>query len=110
VLEDNVLAVVESTTFEEEEEGEQSALFVPILKDVGGVDAQGKITSRQFSLAPTNAFLYPACVIPDIGGAPNRYFFVHSRTSWSEMFVEWLKRPHREDDISDEDNMSDVEE
>jgi len=102
-LEDGVFAVVESTTYEAGDEADQSDLFVPILKDVGGFDTQGKISSRRFDLAPTHAFLYPACVIPDIGGAPNRYFYVHPRTYWSNMFEQWLKRPHTEDDLSDEE-------
>ena len=45
-LEDGVFAVVESTTYEGGDEADQSDLFVPILKDVGGFDTQGNISSR----------------------------------------------------------------
>ena len=44
-----------------------------------------------------------ACVVPDIGGPLNRCFFVQPRPRWSKMFVEWVKAPHNEDDMSEEE-------
>ena len=103
-LGDGVYAVIESSTFEEQDEDvRMSDLFVPILKEVGDMDADGIVTSRRFYLAPTDAFLYPACVVPDIGGPANRYFYVHPRTYWPNLYMKWLDRPHKDDAISDEE-------
>ena len=54
-------------------------------------------------MAPTDAFLYPACVVPDIGGPANRYFYIHPRTYWPNLYMKWLDHPHKDDAISDEE-------
>ena len=51
---------------------------------------------RQFYLADTEAFVEPCTVVPDIGGAPNRYFYVKSQTKWVDEFVAWLEAPHKD--------------
>ena len=67
------------------------------------------VKRRKFYLADTDAFVEPCCVIPDIGGPPNRYFMVHSRTKWPKMFSQWVDRPHSEDPISDEESEDEIE-
>ena len=29
-------------------------------------------------------------MVPDIGGPPNRYYYVEARSRWGEVFIEWL--------------------
>lgn len=96
-----VFAVVESSNFEVADETKRaSELFVPLLKEVGRLDDE--ILQRSFYLADTSAIVEPCCVIPDIGGPPNRYFMVHSRTKWPGMFRKWLHNFH--EDMSDEED------
>ena len=106
-LENSVYAIVEGSTYENnEEEAKRSDLFVPLLKDVDGVvgdDVQGRL----FYLADTRAFTKPCCVIPDIGGPPNRYFLCRPRTEWPSLFTKWLDDPHNIDYISDEESSDD---
>ena len=101
-VKDGVYAVVESTELETDEtELKRSDLFVPWLKLVGGLDEDGNVASRQFYLANTEAFLWPCACIPDIGGPPNRYFMVKSRTEWPKEFIKFLESPHELDDFDD---------
>ncbi len=97
-LEDGVCAVVETTTYNEDEaEVGMSDLFTPLLLDVEGVDGEGFVTGRQFYLANTEAIASPCCVIPDIGGKSNAYFQVEPRRKWSDLFITWLDSSHKED-------------
>jgi hypothetical protein len=80
-----------------EEDGWSSDLFIPLLLDTGGKDADG-VEVRKFYLASVDAFKAPLAVVPDIGGPPNRYFQVPSRSKWSNEFVDWLQAPHRDDE------------
>ena len=45
-------------------------------------------------------------MVPDIGGHPNAYFQVKNRSKWSKEFVDWLRSPHKIDEmiISDDDD------
>ena len=60
----------------------------------------GKIT-RKFFLADTEAFVEPVAVVPDIGGDPNRYLVVKSRSKWVKEFIAWLEAPHNLDKMDD---------
>ena len=100
--------MVEASSYENnEEEIKKSDLFVPLLKGVDGM-VDGVVQGRLFYLADTSAFVKPCCVIPDIGGPPNRYFLIKPRTEWAGLFIKWLERPHAEDDISDEEDEEEV--
>ena len=102
-LEAGTYAVVETSKYEEmDEEKRNSELFVPILLDVLAIRSNKEV-DRQFWLANVEAIHDVACVVPDIGGPLNRYFFVQPRPRWSKMFVEWVKAPHNKDDMSDEE-------
>ena len=102
-LRKGVYAVVEASQYENNEaEIKRSDLFVPLLKDVDGMDGND-VKGRLFFLADTQAFEKPCCVIPDIGGPPNRYFLVKPRTEWAGLFTKWLDDPHNIDNISDEE-------
>jgi hypothetical protein len=74
----------------------KSDLVTPILKDVQQ-DPQGNVTNRTFYLADADAFLDPACVVPDLGGPTNRYFVVRPRNQWSSKFVKWIQDEHSKD-------------
>ena len=67
---------------------------MPIMKDAH-IDDDGQVIRKEFSLANTDAFVAPACVVPDIGGPPNRYYYVEARSRWDEVFVEWLASKKR---------------
>ena len=50
-------------------------------------------------------------MIPDIGGAYNRYFEIKPRAKWVESFVSWLRAPHELNDLlaDEESEASDKE-
>ena len=91
-LVDGVFAVVESSSFTEED-FVSSELMVSIQKEIQ-LDEDGNVQSRRFFLADTEAFQDPCCVIPDIGGPPNQYFVVKPRNQWAGEFVKWINEPH----------------
>lgn len=110
-LRNSVYAVVEVASYDRDtEERQQANLFLPLLLDVAGIDADGEVSGRQFYLADTDAFAGPCCVIPNIGGRPNSYFLVRSRTEWAEEFVVWLEKPHNVDEMEFSDEDSEEEE
>ena len=71
-------AALRAADEDDDEERRQSELFVPILKDVDTTQ-KNRVKKRMFYLANVEAITDVACVAPDIGGPPNRYFFVHPR-------------------------------
>ena len=101
-LRDGVYAVVESAEYAAVET--TSELFIPLDVEVGDLRPNGS-RSRSFYLANTEAFVGPCCVIPDIGNNENRYLQVVPRGEWSDLFIQWLLRPHKEnnEDYSDEE-------
>ena len=101
-LEASTYAVVETSQYEEiDEEKRNPELFLPLRLDI--VALNGGEVERQFWLANVEAFQDVACVVPDIGGPPNRCFFLQPRNDWAEIFVKWLKAPHNQDVMSDEE-------
>ena len=104
-LKDGTYAVVE-TAVREEEDGSSSELMSCIRKEVE-FDEQGTAANRSFYLADTEAFLDPACVIPDIGGPPNQCFVVRPRNQWADLFVNWVEEAHKHDDIEDDNVQED---
>ena len=104
-LADGTYAVVESSTYsDDEEEKKMSDIFIPIIKDVGHIDEDGSVTERVFYLADVEAIEGPLCVVPDVGGAPNHYFQVKPRSQWPKDFVAWLEDTHDKDDMEGLDN------
>ena len=107
-LKNATYAVVESVELEEdEEELGKSDLFVPLIKEVAGVDDLGNVLGRKFYLAETEAIVRPCAVIPDIGGDRNRYFLVKGREEWHKEFIAWVERPHHDDDMNEEEEEND---
>ena len=78
--------------------------MMPFLKEVE-IGADGKVKSRTFYLADTEAFVGPCCAVPDIGGPTNRYFVVKPRNEWADGFLKWVKDEHNIDkmDVFPED-------
>ena len=108
-LQDGVYAVVEVANYEHEAEapdqqGYLSDLFIPLRLELESEDLDGELT-RRFYLANTDAFKEPVAVVPDIGGPPNRYFLVKSRSKWCKEFCAWLQAPHTDDvvEVSDDE-------
>ena len=107
-FENGVFAVVETATYVDLDslaDDLQSDLFMPLMKDVEGVNEKGEVMGRQFYLADVSSIVGPCIVVPDMGGPPNAYFQVKNRNGWAKEFVDWLKQPHRDDEmiLSDED-------
>lgn len=138
IVERGVYAVVESSTYDDmlrietkrpkkmgkrkrnhdpEEEFEydpfKSDLFRPIVKYTAQ-NADG-IREPVYSLVNVEAIMSTCTVIPDIG-SPNifRYLLMTPRKEWSDLFIKWIKQPHkydkeqmREDDEEDIGNEAD---
>lgn len=81
-------------------QGFKSDLLTPYLKTVGKI-VDKQVTERKFFLADTEAIVSPCSMIPDIGGPPNRYFYVKPRREWAKEFVLWVEAPHSLDEMSD---------
>jgi hypothetical protein len=97
VLDPGVYAIVEWATYDEEDPVDICDTFVPItkmMKEENGLEPS-------FFLANVEAFTDPVAVIPDIGGAPNQYFQVQSRSEWRNKFINWLDSPHNLDEMDD---------
>jgi hypothetical protein len=96
---DGVYAVVECSQIETcEQEIGRSSILLPIRKTVD-LDSAGNVSNRHYFLADTDAFVKPCSVVADIGGPPNRYFVVKSRTMWANDFQRWLRDPHAIDEM-----------
>ena len=112
-LTDGVFAVAETAKEEEITADWKSELITPILKEVQ-LDADKSVEKRNFYLADTEAIMDPACVIPDLGGATNRYFVVMPRNQWAKEFVKWVIEEHNKDEMEDlaivEEEMGEEEE
>lgn len=108
-LKKGTYAVVEEAKIDNSELG-RSDLFIPFLKTVKGIDNNGKVTGRTFFLADTEAIVKPCAMVPDIGGPPNRYFYVKARPEWAKEFIVWVNRPHKEDEMSAEEEEESGEE
>jgi len=107
-LKDGVYAVVESSTYDDDI-GLASDLFTPLTLDVGGLDAEGNVTSREFFLADVESIVGPCIVVPDVGGPKNAYFQVKPRRDWAKEFVSWLEQPHQDDVMVWSDEEEDTE-
>ena len=114
-IENGVYAVTEMATYDDPnvmEENLQSDLFVPLKKDVKGVDLDGNITGRKFYLADVSSIVGPCAVVPDIGGASNGFLQVKPRNMWVKEFIDWLRSSHQDDQmiISDAEDADSEEE
>lgn len=97
MVEEGVFAVVEVGELEEEEEHNLTTTLVqPMTKRVK-LDEEGQQVEKTFHLADTAAFAQPCFAVPDIGGAPNRYYIVHPRDDWPGLFKDWLDSPMDDD-------------
>ena len=97
-LKKNVYAVVETTSYDEnEEEIAMSDIFIPLHLDVEELDEDGNVVARQFYLADVEAIVGPCAVIPNIGGDKTSYLQVKKREEWCEIFEQWLRKPHVDD-------------
>jgi hypothetical protein len=100
IVQRGVFAVVESAHFDCQPDGSpnsKSEMFIPLIKEVGSVDADGDIAERRFYLADVEAIVSPLCVVPDIGKNKLRYFQLKPRKEWPNLFTNWLMRPYKED-------------
>ena len=102
-LSTGVFAVVESARVVDEEDSKiPLSILQPILKDVT-LNEEGLQTKKNYELADTDAFVQPCCAVPDIGGPANRYYIVHPRTEWADIFVKLLHAPLDDDMVMEED-------
>ena len=101
-----VYAIVEYADFVEEDEEDESLIFVRLLKKVGRIH-NGAVTRLSYWLVDVESFAATITVVPDIGGAPNAYLLVKSREEWREAFEEWLMNDDEPDVTVSDDESSD---
>jgi hypothetical protein len=98
-LQDGVFAVVEIATYDdpqlEHTRGRMTDLFTPLTLITDKTNP--KEHSRKFYLAETEAIVGPCVVVPDVGGKKDAFFQVKPRETWAELFLSWLRRPHKDD-------------
>jgi hypothetical protein len=104
-LERSVYAVVESATFDDNEQSiALLEIFVPIIKEIGRL-TNNAVSQLKFYLADVEAIVQAIAVIPDIGGPPNAYFLVKDRETWRTDFMAFLEQPLDLDaEISDDED------
>lgn len=104
-----IYAIVESCSVVEYADDDysplaRSELFETIRLELGEMQAGGGAMNK-FYLADVDAFVKPAAVVPNIGGAINEYLWLTPRSTWHTFFEEWLESPLEDDDFA-----TDVEE
>jgi hypothetical protein len=100
-----VYAVVESAMVVEEHG--VSELLQEVETEVEAFSIEGYVSKLKFYLAPVDAFVEPAVVVPNIGGKNNSYLWLTGRRNWRDLFVTWLHKPHQdltEDDTTEEES------
>ena len=110
-LKPGIYSVVEATNGVED--AMETELITEIETEVGSFGGQERyVTQLKFYLAPVDAFVEPAIVVPNIGGNNNSYLWVKHPGDWSGMFEKWLKDAHNNKelrgngDLQDEDDVS----
>ena len=96
LLKEGIYGVVEWCNLtKEKDDRHECDIISPIEKEVGRdqdgsilLDEEGRVAKRVLHLADTDAFNDPACVVPDIGGPPNRYYYIEPRARWADSFEE----------------------
>ena len=107
-LEAGVHAVVEcATVVQKEQDDDARDIIVPISKEALYDEKEERIHEKVFYLADTDAIAAPACVVPDIGGPPNQYFYIEPREIWSDFFANWLHYDLEDDMVMTEDEEED---
>ena len=103
-LKKGTYAVVETAVADSDDDLIRSSdLLTPYIKSDVSFTEDGAVDQRKFYLADTEAFLDPCCVVPDIGGAPNRYFVMKPRNMWANEFIRWIEDPHGLDTMDELD-------
>ena len=100
-LQDGVFAVVECAEYDDPEANIDriTDLFTPLSLITMVADEEDELPKRMFYLADTEAIKGTCIVVPDVGGPPNAYFEVKPRDGWAKVFLDWLKRPHKDDEM-----------
>ena len=100
ILEAGVYAVVEcATEVKKEQDADARDIIFPVAKEVLYDEKEEAICGKVFYLADTDAIAAPACVVPDIGGPPNQYFYIEPREMWSGFFADWLHYDLKEEEM-----------
>jgi hypothetical protein len=93
-LEPTVYAVVESAGLVDG--SEETELLKEVETEVEDFSVGGYVTKYMFYLAPVDAFVEPAVVIPNIGGGNNSYLWLTAWPNWRHLFVTWLHKPYQD--------------
>ena len=108
-LQPTVYAVVESVVILTSDENTE--LLREVETEVEDFSPQGYVSKLKFYLAPVDAFVEPAAVVPNIGGKTNSYLWLTGRQNWRDLFVTWLHKPYQDltkKDPSDEPSGDDT--
>ena len=74
-----------------------SELFDVLSTEVGAFE-NGVVSKLKFYLADVDTFEEPCVVVPNVGGPNNSYFWLEPKARWAELFVQWLRSPHKDDE------------
>ena len=77
-----------------------SELFDVLSTEVGAFE-NGVVSKLKFYLADVDTFEEPCVVVPNVGGPNNSYFWLEPKARWAELFVQWLRSPHKDDEQED---------
>ena len=103
-----ICGVVEATM--EGCQGLHDTELFDVLSTETGAMENGDVSQLKFYLADVDTFLAPCVVVPNVGGPNNCYFWVESRARWADLFVQWLRLPHRDDEQEDLTALKQLEE
>ena len=93
-----IYAVVEASVLVEN--AVNTELIREIESEVGSFGGQERyVTQLKFYLAPVDAFVEPAIVVPNIGGKKNSYLWINHPGDWSGQFEKWLKDIHNNKEL-----------
>ena len=101
-LQPTVYAVVESAFTLGD--GDDTELLREVETEVEEFSAEGYMSKLKFFLAPVDAFVEPAVVVPNFGGKNNSYLWLTGRHNWWDLFASWLHKPHQ--DLTEESGPS----
>jgi len=108
-LQPGINAVVEASVLVQN--AVNAELLREIESEVGSFGGQERyVTQLKFYLAPVDAFVEPAIVVPNIGGKKNSYLWINHPGDWSGQFEKWLKDIHNKKELRGNGELEDEDE
>ena len=105
-----IYAVVEASDLKED--ALNTELIKEIKTEVGSFcgGSERYVTQLKFYLAPVDAFVEPAIVVPNIGGDNNAYLWIQHPSDWCGYFEKWLKDIHNNKEMRGDGHLEEDDE